>query len=88
MRGVRLRKGQIKGEELTTLKRLLCSDLTYPEIAKEMNRKSKSLNNYAQKIYRKYQVKTRTGLVIKLLQNEIQHQRRPSLLEEQQMAKW
>jgi DNA-binding CsgD family transcriptional regulator len=88
MKGVRLRKGQIKGEELTTLKKLLCSDLTYAEIARAMNRKGKSLNNYAQKIYRKYEVKTRVGLVIKLLQNEIQHQRRPSLLEEQQMAKW
>ena len=81
-----MNQGEIKGDELTTLKKLLCSDLTYSEIAKIMNRKSKSLNNYAQKIYKIYEVRTRTGLVIKLIQNEIQHERGSSLPQEQQMA--
>lgn len=68
-----MNQGEIKGDELTKFKKLLCSDLTYSEIAKEMNRKSKSLNNYAQKIYKMYEVKTRTGLVLKIIKNEIQH---------------
>ena len=54
---------ELSKNELRFLK-LACSELTYKEIASHMNLSPFTINNYRETLFEKFQVKSRTGLVI------------------------
>ncbi|MCK8523391.1 response regulator transcription factor [Aquimarina sp. D1M17] len=51
--------------------KLACSELTYRDIAKEMNLSPKTIENYRETVFKKLQVKTRVGLVIYCMKNKL-----------------
>ncbi|ASU35962.1 response regulator transcription factor [Mucilaginibacter xinganensis] len=51
--------------------RLCCSELTYKEIAEQMFVSPRTVDNYREALFLKLNVKTRTGLVLYAIQNEI-----------------
>jgi len=57
-------------KELEFLK-LCCSELTYKEIADQMNVSPRTVDNYREALFLKLSLKSRTGLVLYALQNEI-----------------
>lgn len=59
-----------KENELTFMK-LACSEMTYKEIANEMNLSPKTIDGYRQELFNKLHVKNRVGLVLYALKNEI-----------------
>ncbi|GHC57992.1 response regulator transcription factor [Ulvibacter litoralis] len=59
-----------KENELIFMK-LACSEMTYKEIAYEMNLSPKTIDGYRQDLFHKLQVKNRVGLVLYALKNEI-----------------
>jgi len=57
-------------KELEFLK-LCCSELTYKEIPDQMNVSPRTVDNYREALFLKLSLKSRTGLVLYALQNEI-----------------
>ncbi len=58
------------GKELEFLK-LCCSELTYKEIADKMFVSPRTVDNYRESLFQKLNLKTRTGLVMYAIKNEI-----------------
>jgi DNA-binding NarL/FixJ family response regulator len=56
-------------KELEFLK-LCCSELTYKEIAEQMNVSPRTVDNYREALFLKLNIKSRTGLVLYAIQNE------------------
>lgn len=50
---------------------LCCSDLTYKQIADMMHLSPHTIDNYREALFQKFEVKSRTGLVISALKNEL-----------------
>ncbi|MBD1393348.1 response regulator transcription factor [Mucilaginibacter glaciei] len=50
---------------------LCCSDLTYKQIADLMHLSSHTIDNYRESLFQKFETKSRTGLVIAALKNEL-----------------
>lgn len=67
--------GQILRTELSSneLKflQLCCSELTYKEIASEMNLSPHTIDNYRQEIFQRFDIKSRTGLVLFALKHDL-----------------
>ncbi|MGO4291428.1 response regulator [Chitinophaga sp. RAB17] len=61
---------QLSKNEITFL-RLCCSELTYKEIANEMKLSPHTIDNYRQELFEKLEIKSRTGLVLYAIKNEI-----------------
>lgn len=51
--------------------KLACSEMTYKEIADEMNLSPKTIDGYRQELFQKLEIKNRVGLVLYALKNEI-----------------
>ena len=75
-----LLKSLKKKKEITTVKleehelkflQLSCSELTYAEIAALMFLSPKTIDNYRSKLFKRFQVKNRVGLVIFSLKNNL-----------------
>ena len=75
-----LLKSLKKKKEITTVKleehelkflQLSCSELTYAEIAALMFLSPKTIDNYRSKLFKRFQVKNRVGLVIFALKNNL-----------------
>ena len=62
-----------KEKELTEKERVFmqhaCSELTYKDIAGQMGLSPKTVENYRESVFRKFEVKTRVGLVIYCIKN-------------------
>lgn len=56
--------------ELKFLK-LSCSELTYKEIADEMNLSPHTIDNYRESLFQKFGLKSRTGMVLFAIKNEL-----------------
>ena len=56
--------------EMTFLK-WICTDKTYKEIAEEMNLSPRTIDTYRDNLFKKLQIKTRTGLAIFAIKNNI-----------------
>jgi DNA-binding NarL/FixJ family response regulator len=50
---------------------LCCSDFTYKQIADMMHLSPHTIDNYREALFQKFEVKSRTGLVISALKNEL-----------------
>lgn len=50
---------------------LCCSEDTYKEIADQMNLSPHTIDNYRQNLFQKFEIKSRTGLVLFALKNEL-----------------
>ncbi|WP_316803601.1 response regulator transcription factor [Pedobacter nototheniae] len=50
---------------------LCCSEYTYKEIADQMNLSPHTIDNYRQELFQKFEIKSRTGLVLFALKNEL-----------------
>ncbi|MEJ5090692.1 response regulator [Sphingobacterium faecium] len=50
---------------------LCCSEYTYKEIADQMNLSPHTIDNYRQNLFQKFEIKSRTGLVLFALKNEL-----------------
>ncbi|MHA7059776.1 response regulator [Aquimarina sp. M1] len=61
---------KLTDREWTFLK-YTCSELTYKSIAGEMNLSPKTIENYRESVFRKLEVKTRVGLVIYCMKNNL-----------------
>ena len=48
---------------------LCCSDLTYKQIADMMHLSSHTIDNYREALFQKFEIKSRTGLVISALKH-------------------
>ncbi|SDT56263.1 two component transcriptional regulator, LuxR family [Mucilaginibacter mallensis] len=48
-----------------------CSELTYKEIADQMNLSPYTIDNYRDALFKRYQIKSRTGLALLALQHEL-----------------
>lgn len=63
-------RSQLNDQEMRFLN-LACSELTYREIADEMCLSEKTIDGYRSKLFDKLQVKSRVGLVIYAVKNEL-----------------
>ncbi len=61
---------QLKEKEITFLKHA-CTELTYKEIANEMNLSPKTIDGYREALFNKLEVRNRVGLVIYAIKNRI-----------------
>ncbi|MES2278157.1 MAG: response regulator transcription factor [Bacteroidota bacterium] len=61
---------ELTGKELEFLK-LACSELTYKEIADKMCISPRTVDNYRESLFQKLSLKSRTGIVLYAIQNEI-----------------
>ncbi|MBV7532189.1 response regulator transcription factor [Chitinophaga sp. sic0106] len=61
---------ELSNNELKFLQ-LCCSELTYKEIADQMNLSPHTIDNYRQEIFQRFHIKSRTGLVLFALRNEL-----------------
>jgi DNA-binding CsgD family transcriptional regulator len=50
---------------------LCCSELTYKEIADQMYLSPHTIDNYRQELFQKFEVKSRTGLVLFAIKQEL-----------------
>ncbi|WP_131538873.1 response regulator transcription factor [Pedobacter nototheniae] len=50
---------------------LCCSEYTYKEIADQMNLSPHTIDNYRQELFQRFEIKSRTGLVLFALKNEL-----------------
>jgi len=55
----------------TEFLKLCCSELTYKEIAERMFVSPRTVDNYRESLFQKLDIKSRTGLVLYAIQNEI-----------------
>ena len=60
----------ISKKELDFLK-YCCSELTYKEIADKMNVSPRTVDNYREALFLKLNLKSRTGLVLYAIQNQV-----------------
>ena len=60
----------LKENEITFLK-LACTEMTYKEIAEEMNLSPKTIDGYRNDLFRNLNIKNRVGLVIYALKNNL-----------------
>ncbi len=51
--------------------KLACTDLSYPEIAKKMFVSPRTIENYRDALYEKFEIKSRVGLVMYAIRNNI-----------------
>lgn len=56
-------EGQLNAREMAFIK-LCCSELTYQEIAHEMHLSPKTIDGYRAKLFERFQIKSRVGLVM------------------------
>lgn len=63
-------KEQLKDTEITFLK-LICTELTYKEIAEKMHLSPKTIDGYRDQLFVKLNVKNRIGLVLFAIKNKI-----------------
>ena len=61
---------EISKKELDFLK-YCCSELTYKEIADKMNVSPRTVDNYREALFLKLNLKSRTGLVLYAIQNQV-----------------
>ncbi|MRG44480.1 response regulator [Chitinophaga sp. SYP-B3965] len=61
---------RLTSNEITFL-RLCCSELTYKEIANEMKLSPHTIDNYRQELFEKLSIRSRTGLVLYAIKNDI-----------------
>ena len=61
---------QLSVNELQFLQ-LCCSEYTYKEIAGKMNLSPHTIDNYRQELFQKFEIKSRTGLVLFALKHEL-----------------
>ncbi len=61
---------ELTSNELTFLK-LSCSELTYRQIADEMNLSPHTIDNYRESLFQKFGLKSRTGMVLFAIKNQI-----------------
>lgn len=61
---------EIKDKEMTFLK-LACTEKTYKEIADEMHMSPKTIDGYRESLFEKLEVKSRVGLVLFAIKNNI-----------------
>ena len=61
---------EIKDKEMTFLK-LACTEKTYKEIADEMHMSPKTIDGYREALFEKLEVKSRVGLVLYAIKNNI-----------------
>jgi DNA-binding CsgD family transcriptional regulator len=59
-----------KDNELTFIK-LACTEMTYKEIADEMNLSPKTIDGYRNDLFRRLNIKNRVGLVIYALKHDL-----------------
>ena len=55
----------------TKFLQLCCSELTYKEIADQMNLSPHTIDNYRQELFQKFDIKSRTGLVLFAIKQEL-----------------
>lgn len=60
--------GDLSANELKFLE-LCCSDLTYKQIADQMNLSPHTIDNYREQLFQKFETRSRTALVISALKN-------------------
>ena len=60
----------LKDNEITFLK-FACTEMTYKEIAEEMNLSPKTIDGYRNDLFRSLNIKNRVGLVIYALKNNL-----------------
>ncbi len=65
-----IKEHNLKENEITFLK-LACSEMTYKEIAEEMNLSPKTIDGYRNDLFRNLNIKNRVGLVIYALKNNL-----------------
>ncbi len=65
-------KKKLTGNELKFLE-YCSSELTYKEIADKMNVSPHTVDNYREALFEKFQVRSRTGLVVFAIKNELIH---------------
>ena len=63
---------QLKERELEFIK-LVCSELTYKEIAEKMFLSPKTIDGYRDALFQKLHVKNKIGLVLYAIKNKIVH---------------
>jgi DNA-binding NarL/FixJ family response regulator len=63
--------GPVFKENEIKFMKLACSEMTYREIANEMNLSPKTIDGYRQELFNKLEIKNRVGLVLYALKNEI-----------------
>lgn len=61
---------EISANELKFLQ-LSCSEMTYKEIADKMNLSPHTIDNYREALFHKFEIKSRTGLVLFAIKNEL-----------------
>ncbi|WP_143310082.1 response regulator transcription factor [Chitinophaga vietnamensis] len=61
---------QLSSNEIRFLQ-LCCSELTYKEIADQMNLSPHTIDNYRQELFQRLNIKSRTGLVLFAIKNEL-----------------
>ncbi len=62
--------GNLSEREMEFIK-YSCSEKTYKEVAEEMNLSPKTIDNYRESVFSKLQVKSRVGMVLFAVKNEI-----------------
>jgi DNA-binding NarL/FixJ family response regulator len=67
---VKTQQVEVNANELKFLE-LCCSDLTYKQIADMMNLSPHTIDNYREALFQKFETKSRTGLVIAALKQEL-----------------
>lgn len=67
---VKTQQVEVNVNELKFLE-LCCSDLTYKQIADMMNLSPHTIDNYREALFQKFETKSRTGLVIAALKQEL-----------------
>jgi len=63
-------EGKLSHNEAEFLQ-LACTELTYTEIAAKMNLSPKTVDNYREALFQKFNVKNRVGLVLYAIKNEL-----------------
>ena len=58
-------------ERETEFLQLLCTDLGYKEIANKMSLSPRTIDGYRDNLFYKLKIKTRTGLVIYAIKNQL-----------------
>ena len=64
-------KKRPKEESILLFLELSCSELTYAEIADLLELSPKTIDNYREQLFKKYNVKNRVGLVLYAIRNDI-----------------
>ena len=64
------KKIELRPREIEFIK-LVCTEMTYREVAEEMNLSPKTIEGYCESVFQKLGVKNRTGLVIYAIKNGI-----------------